>query len=222
MAHQVPPRKMKDEESSILARGVEQEEQEPRAQNQSDATDRLATLMAQYMEYQIVRMARSTTLHEQFIKLNLLEFVGATNLLMAEEWLKKLGAIFKVMEVLEEHELSLTTFMLKGEAWNWWKTMRRMTNAQLGGVPITWQRVEGHIIRDCPISWANKCYQYGQPGHITRNCTQGPTTTSSVGSAIGGSKGATESARQGQVTTSELRTQARVLCYDAKRYPSHS
>ena len=58
---------MADEGSSVSARGVEQEECEPRAQNQLDATDILVTLMAQYMEYQLARPAPGTTLHEQFI-----------------------------------------------------------------------------------------------------------------------------------------------------------
>ena len=53
--------------------------------------------MAQYMEYQIARPTRSTILHEQFMKLNPLEFVGAIDPLVAEEWLKKLDTIFEVM-----------------------------------------------------------------------------------------------------------------------------
>ena len=57
MTHQDLPRRIEYEESSVSARGVEQEEQEPHAQNQSDAIDRLATLMAQYIEYQIARPA---------------------------------------------------------------------------------------------------------------------------------------------------------------------
>ena len=85
----------------------------------------------------MARPTRDTTLHEQFMKLNLPKFVGATDPLVAEEWLKKLDAIFEVMEVIKEHKLSLATFMLKGEACNWWEAMRRMMNAQLGRVPIT-------------------------------------------------------------------------------------
>ena len=56
-------------------------------------------MMAQYMENQIARQARDTTLHEQFMKLNPLELVGATDPPVDEEWLKKLDAIFEVMEV---------------------------------------------------------------------------------------------------------------------------
>ena len=65
--------------------------------------------------------------------------MGAADPLVAEEWLKKLTAIFEVMEVTEEQKLSLAIFMLKGEARNWWKAMRRMQNAHLGGELITWQ-----------------------------------------------------------------------------------
>ena len=64
MTHQTLPRRMEDEESSVSARGVEQKEHESRAQNQLDTTDKLTTLMAQYMEYQITRSARSMTLYE--------------------------------------------------------------------------------------------------------------------------------------------------------------
>ena len=82
-------------------------------------------------------------MHEQFMKLNPPEFVGATDPLVAEEWLKKLDAIFEVIEVTKKQKLSLATFMLKGEARNWWEAIRRMMNAQLEGVPITWQQFVG-------------------------------------------------------------------------------
>ncbi|GFZ00496.1 hypothetical protein Acr_14g0001310 [Actinidia rufa] len=97
-------------------------------------------LMAQYMEFQMARPVRGTTLHEQFMKLNPPEFMGALDPLVAEEWLKKLDAIFEVMEVTDEQKLTLATFMLRGEARNWWESMRRMQNAQPEGVPMSWQR----------------------------------------------------------------------------------
>ena len=72
------------------------------------------------MEQQITRPVRSTTIHEQFMKLNPPKFVGTTtDPLVAEEWLKKSGAIFEVMGVTDEQKLSLATFMLRGEARNW-------------------------------------------------------------------------------------------------------
>ena len=115
-----------NEESSNSIRRVEECGHEPQVQHHPDATDRLATLMTQYMEFQMARPARGTTLHEQFMKLNPHEFVGVIDPLVAEEWLKKLDAIFEVMEVIEEQKLSLATFMLKGDARNWWESMRRM------------------------------------------------------------------------------------------------
>ncbi|XP_057471276.1 uncharacterized protein LOC130760096 [Actinidia eriantha] len=130
-------KEMADEESSVSARGVGQEEPEPRVQHQPDATERLAALMTQYMEFQMARPARGTTLHEQFMKLNPPEFMGATDPLVAEEWLKKLDTIFEVMEVTDEQKLLLATFMLRGEARNWWESMRRM---QPEGVLVSWQR----------------------------------------------------------------------------------
>ncbi|XP_057482041.1 uncharacterized protein LOC130768974 [Actinidia eriantha] len=89
------------------------------------------------MEFQMARPVRGTTLHEQFMKLNPPEFMGATDPLVAEEWLKKLDTIFEVMEVTNEQKLTLATFMLRGEARNWWESMKRM---QPEGVLISWQR----------------------------------------------------------------------------------
>ncbi|XP_057471994.1 uncharacterized protein LOC130760633 [Actinidia eriantha] len=63
--------------------------------------------------------------------------MGATDPLVAEEWLKKLDTIFEVMEVTDEQKLLLATFMLRGEARNWWESMRRM---QPEGVLVSWQR----------------------------------------------------------------------------------
>ena len=68
------------------------------------------------------------------------KIVGATNPLMAEEWMKKLDAIFEVIRVTEEQKLSLATFLLQCETQNWWEAMRRMMNAQPRRVPITWQQ----------------------------------------------------------------------------------
>ena len=74
------------------------------------------------------------------MKLNPSEFVGTIDPLVAEEWMKKLDAIFEVIEVTDEQKLTLATFMLRGEERNWWESMRRMQNAQPEGVPISWQR----------------------------------------------------------------------------------
>ena len=53
------------------------------------------------------------------MKLNPPEFMGTTDPLVVEKWLKKLDTIFEVMEVTKEQKLSLATFMLKGEVRNW-------------------------------------------------------------------------------------------------------
>ncbi|GFY90953.1 hypothetical protein Acr_07g0011490 [Actinidia rufa] len=318
---------MADEESSVSARGVGQEEPEPRVQHQPDATERLAALMTQYMEFQMARPARGTTLHEQFMKLNPPEFMGATDPLVAEEWLKKLDTIFekeqefmslkkRTMSVAEFEEkfIALSRFAPKmvrteelkcrrfEQGLDWqirsrvamfeiniyselvnktkiaerevmefqnrresfkkrrfdsgagpsrqrssdvtatveqsraqteagsarpgnsrgggssrgrgsWRPPVRPNTAQsgpTGGITCYRCGIEGHIVRDCPLPWADKCYQCGQPGHIARHCTQRPIAASSVGSAVGGGRGATRSAQQGQTTTPEQRAQARV------------
>ncbi|PSR88443.1 Transposon Tf2-6 polyprotein [Actinidia chinensis var. chinensis] len=96
---------MADEESSVSTRGVEQKGHESQEQHQPDAIDRLATLMAQYMEFQMAWPVRGE---------------------------KDRG----------DHQLNLILHDL--------------------------------VLREC-----------GQPGHIAKHCTQGPTTASSVGSAVG-------------------------------------
>ena len=54
------------------------------------------------MEHHLARPVRGTTLHEQFMTLNPLEFMEAVDPLVVEKWLKKMVAIFEVMEVTEE------------------------------------------------------------------------------------------------------------------------
>ncbi|XP_057482044.1 uncharacterized protein LOC130768977 [Actinidia eriantha] len=251
--------------------------------------------MAQYMEFQMARPVRGTALHEQFMKLNLPEFMGTTDPLVAEEWLKKLDAIFEVMEYFpriyrmqkeqefmslkkrtmsvvayEEKFTALSRFVPKmnrrehfkkrrfdsgtgpsrqrssdvttteqsraqtdvgsarpgnsrGEGSSRgrgsWRPPVRPNTARSGttrGIVCYRCGVEVHMVRDCPMPWVDKCYQCGQPGHIARHCTQGPVAASSVGSAVGGGRGANRNAQQGQTTTPEPRAQARVYAMTQK------
>ena len=100
-----------------------------------------------------------------------------------------------------------------------WRPPTRPTSSRFGntgGVIYYRCRVERHIVRDCPLPLGNKCYQCGHQGHIARHCTQGPTTITSVGSAIGGGRGATKSAQQGQSTIPETMCSSSSLCHDTK------
>ena len=95
------------------------EQQREEIQQPRGAADRVAEVLAQYIEYQSLRpVQKASTLHEQFMKLNPPEFTGTTDPLVAEEWLKKLEAIFEVMTVTDEQRLLLAVFMLRGEARN--------------------------------------------------------------------------------------------------------
>ncbi|GFY87953.1 hypothetical protein Acr_05g0015920 [Actinidia rufa] len=164
---------MADEESSVSARGVEQEGHEPQEQHQRNATDRLATLMAQYMENR----------REHFKKRRFDSGAGPSR--------PRGGG--------------------NARGRGSWRPPARPNTAQsgaTGGIVCYRCGVEGHRIRDCPMPWVDKCYQCGQLGHIARHCTQGPVAASSVGSAVGGGRGANRSAQQGQATTPELRAQA--------------
>ena len=126
------------EKKTSLTPVQEQRKQREDVQQPHDAADRIAQVLALYIEYQSARPAqRAITLHEQFMKLNPPEFIGTTDPLVAEEWLKKLEAIFEVMAVTDEHRLLLAVFMLRGEARNWWEATRRMMGFP---VPITWQQ----------------------------------------------------------------------------------
>ncbi|XP_057468765.1 uncharacterized protein LOC130757974 [Actinidia eriantha] len=233
-------KKMADAESSVSARGVEQEGHEPQEQHQPNATDRLATLMAQYMEFQMARPVRGTTLHEQFMKLNPPEFVGATDPLVAEEWLNgnrreqyKKRRFDSGVGPSRQRSSDVTTATEQSRAQTGaeiarpgnsrggensmgrglWRPPARPNTARsgtTGGIVCYRCGVEGHMVRDCPLPWVDKCYQCGQPGHIAKYCTQGSIATSSVGSAVGEGRGATRSAQQGQTTTPEPHAQARV------------
>ncbi|GFZ18357.1 2-oxoglutarate decarboxylase/hydro-lyase/magnesium ion-binding protein [Actinidia rufa] len=78
-----------------------------------------------------------------------------------------------------------------------WRPPARPNTARsgtTGGIVCYRCGVEGHMVCNCPLPWADKCYQCGQPVHIEKHCTQGPIAALSVGSAVGGGRGATRSA----------------------------
>ncbi|GFS41562.1 hypothetical protein Acr_00g0075110 [Actinidia rufa] len=169
---------MADEESSVSARGVEQREQEPLVQHQPDATERLATLMTQYMEHQLARHARGAGTSRQ------------STMVESSKAQTSVGSA--------RPSGSRGAGSSRGRG-SWRPPARPMPTRSdnTGGIVYYRCGVEGHMIRDFPIPRIDRCYQCGQPRHIARHCTQGPTTASSVGSVVGGSRGVTESARQG-------------------------
>ncbi|GFY87834.1 hypothetical protein Acr_05g0014730 [Actinidia rufa] len=64
-----------------------------------------------------------------------------------------------------------------------WRSPARPNTARsgtTGGIICYRCGVEGYMVRDCPLPWADKCYQCGQSRHIAKHCTQGPIAASSV------------------------------------------
>ncbi|GFS40647.1 hypothetical protein Acr_00g0069690 [Actinidia rufa] len=151
--------------------------------------------------------------------------MGATDPLVAEEWLKKLAAIFEWSKA--EHSLAqggARSSNLRGggssRGGGSWRPPTRPSPARssnTGGLICYRCGVEGYVVRDCPMPWVDKCYRCGQPGYIARNCTQRRTTmASSIGNAVGGSRRSIGSAQQGHAVTPELRAQAQVYAMTQK------
>jgi hypothetical protein len=73
---------------------------------------------------------------EKFRKLDPPSFKGSKDPLEADNWLKELDRLFKVMNVRDEQRVTLAVFMLKGDALEWWESTERTHE---GGV-VSWQQ----------------------------------------------------------------------------------
>ena len=62
------------------------------------------------------------------------EFRGTTKPVQAEEWIRRIERIFEVMECRDERKVNIATFLLGGQALNWWNSYN---NRQLQGVEVT-------------------------------------------------------------------------------------
>ena len=56
----------------------------------------------------------------KFKKLFPPSFEGTTNLLKAEKWLTKMEQVFSVLKCPDGDKVSHTTYMLQGDAYDWW------------------------------------------------------------------------------------------------------
>ena len=73
----------------------------------------------------------------EFIKNLPPSFSGEYDPVAAEGWLQEIEGIFDVAPCTEENKVIHATFILKGEAKNWWKnTKERMVHQ---GTPLTWE-----------------------------------------------------------------------------------
>ena len=84
--------------------------------------DRLIEALTTFAERQAAAMVGNTGLLEKFKKLHPTEFAGTVDPSVADEWLKGVERVFRILEVEEEQKLRLATFSLAGEALVWWET----------------------------------------------------------------------------------------------------
>ena len=103
--------------------------------------DRLIEALTTFAERQAATMVGNTGLLEKFKKLHPTEFAGTIDPSAADEWLKGVERVFRILEIEEEQKLRLATFSLAGEALVWWEnTERILTTPHPGVIPqqITW------------------------------------------------------------------------------------
>ena len=62
------------------------------------------------------------------------EFQGTTDLVQAEEWIKRIDRVFEVIECSKERKVNIATFLLEGRALNWWTSI---INRQPQGTEVT-------------------------------------------------------------------------------------
>ncbi|KAJ4717010.1 Retrotransposon protein, putative, Ty3-gypsy subclass [Melia azedarach] len=84
--------------------------------------------------------ATSNTMHmvEQFRKLQPPFFEGSINPLVAEEWVRELEKIFRLIDCTDQQKVTCATYILKGSASHWWEMTSRAQD--MDGYNVTWDR----------------------------------------------------------------------------------
>ncbi|KAJ4702887.1 Cellular nucleic acid-binding protein [Melia azedarach] len=75
---------------------------------------------------------------EQFRKLQPPFFEGSINPLVAEEWVRELEKIFRLIDCTDQQKVTCATYMLKGSASHWWEMTSRAQDME--GYNVTWDR----------------------------------------------------------------------------------
>ena len=57
----------------------------------------------------------------EFKKLTPPSFEGSTEPLLANKWLTKMKKAFRVLKCAEEENVNYATYMLQGDAYDWWR-----------------------------------------------------------------------------------------------------
>ena len=73
----------------------------------------------------------------QFQDLDPSSFRGATNLVVAETWVRKLEKMFEVLKCTNQQKVELAVYMLEGEADDWWNGAKEVLLRR--GGPVTWE-----------------------------------------------------------------------------------
>ncbi|XP_073138411.1 uncharacterized protein [Henckelia pumila] len=79
--------------------------------------------------------ARPSAIYEQFRKMDLKDFSGTTDLMVAEGWIRSLEAIFRYMELGDGDQVRCMTFLLKDDAALWFEGVEKTVDV----TTLTWE-----------------------------------------------------------------------------------
>ena len=112
----------------------------------------MAEMQAQFMQRQMTQQVvvtkapadPNTTLFKRFNEMDPPTFTGTKGEVDAENWIKRIEQIFRIMGATDEEKLNLATFMLTEEAYHWWEAMERTltastaAGASTAAIQVTW------------------------------------------------------------------------------------
>ena len=82
------------------------------------------------------RSLESEMLMERAQKVGAQEFHGTPDPSVADDWFQRMEGVFEVIQCSDEEKLKVATFMLGGEARDWWKSIRAR---QPRGTKLIWE-----------------------------------------------------------------------------------
>ena len=82
------------------------------------------------------RGPESEMVMERARRLGAQNFHGTSDLSEADDWFQGMEGVFEAMQSSEEDKLRVATYMLRGGAWDWWKSIK---GRQTRGTVLTWE-----------------------------------------------------------------------------------